>query len=138
MSHLLHVVLVAWLLALPVKANAQALRTCQPPDSASALLTRVAIDIVSDTSAYGRRLRTASGVPVGTASDVTLVQDDSTCEAATAGIELAGGKHLTEAVIVVRMGQTSPFYLVTAHTQIGYRNMYVLNDLFQIVTLLGG
>jgi hypothetical protein len=58
-------------------------------------------------------MRTNFGIPAGPAGDVTVVQDNAICEAATAGLDAEVGRRLPDALVVVRMGQTSPFYLLT-------------------------
>jgi hypothetical protein len=94
-------------------ANAQDARPCQPPDSTAAALKRLATVIAADTSQFARTIRSSYGIPIGTPGDVMLVQDNAICDAATAGIDAEAGRRLPDALVVVRMGETTPFYLLT-------------------------
>src|ERR1700694_1259460 len=117
---------------IPDTASAQTARPCAPFDSTAAALSRFAVDLVSDTTMNARNLRTKYGVPLGTAADVTLVQDAAVCEAATASLEANGWPRQTDAVIVVRIGQGSPFYLTTPRS-VGLWNVYLLNSQFVVL-----
>src|SRR5438270_10759165 len=86
---LLASIICFWAL-LPGTIEAQTIRPCAPPDSITANLTRFAAQILSDTTAGARSFRTKFGVPTGTAADVSIVQDNTVCDAATAGGEAAG------------------------------------------------
>jgi hypothetical protein len=82
-------------------------------------MLRLGAHIVSDTTSNAQTFRAKYGIPAGTAADVSVVQDDAVCESATAGAEAAGSAHQTDAVVTVRVGTSSPFYLVTQRTALG-------------------
>ncbi|MFL5607836.1 MAG: hypothetical protein ACJ8AD_15400 [Gemmatimonadaceae bacterium] len=82
-------------------------------------MLRLGAHIVSDTTINARNFRAKYGIPAGTAADVSVVRDNAVCESATAGAEAAGSAHQTDALVTVRLGNDSPFYLVTQRTVLG-------------------
>ena len=118
---------------IPRAASGQTIRPCAPFDSATANLSRLGAYILSDTAAASRGFRSKFGIPVGTAADVTVVQDNAVCDAATAGAEAAGIPHQTDAYVTVRLGATTPFYLATLRSSLGYGTRFLFDANFALV-----
>jgi hypothetical protein len=123
----------------PDAASAQAPRSCWPPDSTAAALVRVARAMVSDTTTRSQAFRTRYGVPTGRAADIALVQDTAVCEAVTGAVEAVGTVHLLEALVVVRIGQTSPIYVAMerGHPPAGGL-VFLLNGQYAVLATIGG
>jgi hypothetical protein len=100
-------------------------------------LTRLGVKISTDTTYFARSIRTELGMLPGSAADVSVVQDDAMCEAATAGEEREGGTVTSESFVVVRIGQASPFYLLTRRQNGGLSNVFLLNAQFVLLSILG-
>jgi hypothetical protein len=127
------------LVVLPTPAFTQATRPCLPFDPTAAAVSEFAVTIVSDTSRNARAFRTQHGVPTGSAADVAREQDNAVCEAATASLEAKGAPHLSEAVVVVRIGQVSPyFYLLTRREAVGILSVFLVNDRFVYLAEFAG
>lgn len=118
----------------PRAVAAQSVRPCAPFDSAAANLSRFAAQILSDTTAGAQSFRLKFGVPVGTAADVSVIQDNTVCDAATAGAEAAGVPHQTAAFVTVQLTSTKPFYLVTQRTSLGPSTIFFLDGSFAYLT----
>lgn len=113
-------------------------RPCWPPDYMSEAVVDLGVGVLTDTTTYGQRFRTQYGIPAGTAADVALVRDDAVCDAAAAGMERAGVfPPQTRASIVVRLGRSSPFYLLAEHNLRGLSSIRLLSNKFTYLTLFG-
>jgi hypothetical protein len=121
----------------PGSLSAQSIRPCAPYDSTAAALSRLAVTILSDTSAGARRLREDHGIAAGTAADVAVVQDSTVCEVVTASMEATGMPHQSDAFIVVRLGQAPVFYLASPGGALRMRGIYLLNNGFVELTAFG-
>jgi hypothetical protein len=123
-------------------AGAQSNHGCRPataPDSTAQSIRTEAISILADTSVGPQSIRAEYGIPVGTATDVSIVQADSTCIAAMAALEMLSGKSFPEAFVIVRMGQSAPFfYLMTPRREGALSTRYLLNGQFVLLTMIGG
>jgi hypothetical protein len=93
---------------------------------------------MSNTATGPQALRTQFAIPTGTATDIELVQDDSICEAVTVSLEAKGWPHQTQALVVVRLAGTHPFYLAAQRTDSVIGSAYLLNDLFSVIAEFGG
>jgi sugar (pentulose or hexulose) kinase len=94
-------------------------------------MLRLGVLIVSDTTIDTKTFRAKYGIPAGTSAEVTAVQDDAVCESATAGAEAAGSAHQTDALVTVRLGTSTSFYLVTQRTELGGSDrIFFLNSRF--------
>lgn len=107
---------------------AQGARPCLPPDSTSAALSRLAVSIVSDTSSFARTMRSTFNIPGGTSQGVAIEEETAVCEAVTSAIDTGTGNYLPDALVVVRMGATSPFYLATNRRGGVMGVIYLLNS----------
>jgi hypothetical protein len=132
------IVFVLFFCARPDAASAQATRPCLSPDSTAAALNRFALALVSDTTTRAQAFRTRFGVPTGGAVDIALVQDNAVCEAVTAAVEALGTVHLPEALVVVRVGQTSSVYTAMERSDPpGGGLVFLLNSQFAVLATIG-
>lgn len=118
-------------------SHALSQRTCLPPDSTSSWLQRATLAIVSDTSVRAQVFRTRFGIPAGTSSSLSLVQDDATCEAVTAAVEYGGTGHFAEALVIVRIGETDPHYAATPRIERGGGVIALLDARPKLLTMIG-
>ena len=83
-------------------------------------------------------LRQEHGIPLGTSSDVTIVQDNAVCQAAMAAFEAETHRQYPETFVIVRMGQVAPyFYLMTPRREGALTSSYLLNGSFKLIDLIG-
>jgi hypothetical protein len=95
--------------------------------------------MVSDTTTRSQAFRTRYGVPTGGAADIALVQDTAVCEAVTGAVEAVGTVHLPEALVVVRIGQTSPIYVAMERGDPPRGGLvFLLNGQYAVLTTIGG
>lgn len=134
---LLVLVMTSSVLSANRTAHAQSQRTCLPPDSTSSWLQRATLAIVSDTSVRAQVFRTRFGIPAGTSSSLSLVQDDATCEAVTAAVEYGGTGHFAEALVIVRIGETDPHYAATPRIERGGGVIALLDARPKLLTMIG-
>jgi hypothetical protein len=127
-------VLIAGLIVAPVVSNAQTSRPCLAPDSTSAAVARLAVTLVTDTSAAAMSFRSRFSLPAATAADVTVVQDNATCEAATAAMDSVA-THAQSAYHVIRIGSVIPFYLLAQGQTLGIADVYLLNAQLKLLTV---
>lgn len=130
------VMVLSAIFTCPLPASAQQVRPCRPSDVTSDWLRANAVRLASDTTAGWRKLRTDHGIPAGSSADVVIVQDSTICEAVTAGLEAAGLAHRSEAMVVVQVGQTAPFYLAAMPLSNTDGFLYLLNDHFVEIAVL--
>lgn len=119
-------------------ASAQASHDCllpNSPDSTAQVLVREAISIVSE-SAWSET-RSSNGIPKGTAADVSIVQDNAVCNAAMSAFEARTGKQFPESFVIVRMGQSSPFYLMTPRRDGALTTRYLIDSTFTLLEMIG-
>jgi hypothetical protein len=119
-------------------ASAQASHNCLPPkspDSTAPALVREAISILSETT--WSEVRSSNAIPTGTAADVSIVQDNAVCNAAMSAFEARTGKQFSESFVIVRMGQSSPFYLMTPRRDGALTTRYLLDSTFTLIDMIG-
>jgi hypothetical protein len=119
-------------------ATAQASHNCLPsnsPDSTAQALVREAISILSETT--WSEVRSQNAIPTGTAADVSIVQDNAVCNAAMSAFEARTGKQFPESFVIVRMGQSSPFYLITPRREGALTTRYILDSTYTLLDLIG-
>jgi hypothetical protein len=119
-------------------ATAQASHNCLPPnspDSTAQALVREAISILSETT--WSEARSQNAIPTGTAADVSIVQDNVVCNAAMSAFEARTGRQFPESFVIVRMGQASPFYLMTPRREGALTTRYVLDSAFTLRDMIG-
>jgi hypothetical protein len=118
-----------------IAAGQQAYR-CLAPVPIDSVLRNAAVAILVNANRAG--LRAAYGIPSGSASDVSMVQDDSTCSAAMAGFSAVSARVFTEPFVVARLGSSTPFYLM-ALRQTGLPNTkFLLDSHFTVLMSIGG
>jgi hypothetical protein len=106
------------------------------PDSTAPVIMREAISILADTS--WQEMRTEHGIPAGSASDVSVVQNNAVCNAAMTVFEALTDRHFTEGFVIVRMGRSAPyFYLMTPRRPGALRTRYLLDSGFKVIDLIG-
>jgi hypothetical protein len=102
------------------------------------MLNRIALSIVNDTTTRAQAFRTRYGIPSG-AVDVALVQDNAVCEAVTATVQASGTVPFSEALVVVRVGQTNPVYTaMERRNPPGGGLVYLLDAQFSHLATIGG
>jgi hypothetical protein len=114
-------------------ATAQSSRSCLPPDSTSAALQRFALKVGSDTSRFALAVRSKYTIPASAPSQVSLLQDSTVCEQVTAAIDSGATTPPAEALVVVRLGESSPFYLATPRRTGVMGSVYLLNSQFVVL-----
>jgi hypothetical protein len=82
-------------------------------------------------------MRSEYGIPVGSASDVALVQDAGVCESVATSLEAKGWPVQSGTFAVVRIGQNSPFYVAARPTTSVIQTAYLLNSQFIVLTEFG-
>lgn len=122
------------LLVVPAVVAAQVSRPCLAPDSTSATVARLAVSLVTDTSANAVSFRSRFALPASTGADVVVVQDNAICEAATAAMDSVATP-AQEAYHVIRIGNANPFYLLTQRRAWGVGAVYLLNAQLKLLTI---
>lgn len=118
--------------------QAQATRACLSPtlpDSTAPVVKREAVGILTEPA--WSEMRTEHGIPAGSASDVSIVQDNAVCGAAMTAFEAFTGKSYPETFVIVRIGTSSPVYLMTPRREGALSTRYLLNAQYALIDLLG-
>lgn len=125
--------------ALPVIAGAQVAHDCLPatlPDSTAQVLAREATSLIADSAAA--ELRQEHGIPTGTSSDVSIVQENAVCSAAMTAFEARTQRQFTESFVIVRIGRVAPFfYLMTPRREGALSTRYLLDGSFNLIDMIG-
>ena len=120
-------------------ASAQATHDCLSstlPDSTAQAISREAVSIAAD-SAWAE-LRQQHGIPLGTAADVSIVQDNAVCASAMAAFEATTNRQFPESFVIVRIGRAAPFfYLMTPRREGALTNRYLLDGKFALLGVIG-
>ena len=119
-------------------ARAQTTHDCLPPnspDSTAQVLSREAVSLLSEASSSSLRLK--HSIPTGSAADVSIVQDNAVCNAAMSAFEARTGKQFPESFVIVRMGQSTPFYLMTRRRDGALGTSYLLDAQFTLLDMIG-
>ena len=124
--------------ATVTSAGAQTTHNCLSPslpDSTAPTVAREAISILTEPTWSGTRARYA--IPLGSASEVSIVQDNAVCNAVMSAFESFTGNRYAEAFVIVRIGTSSPFYLMTRRREGALGNTYLLNALYAVIGVIG-
>lgn len=98
----------------------------------------MAVSIVSDTSEGSRAIRSEYGIPTGSASDVSIVQDDTVCDSAMKSFEQLSGKTFAESFVLIRIGPATPFFLAAKARPGALGSIYLLDVHFTLLTTFVG
>lgn len=118
-------------------ARAQTLHSCLPAtssDSTAQSLRQEAVGILTDST--WSEFRARHGISAGIAADVSIVQDNVVCGAAMAAFEALAGRTFADSFVIVQMGHTSPFYLITPRVEGAMAPRYLLNSQFAVLEVI--
>jgi hypothetical protein len=125
---------VALLLSTARGATAQSQRRCLPPDSLTSVVRTEAVGLVS--AANAEEARFAFRLPAGSATYVSIVQNDSVCAAVVGAFETVTRRVFSDSFVVVRIFDAAPFYLIAPLRDVPTSH-YLIGPRFEIAGVVG-